>query len=281
MDVDAEGVGRFACGKNPLRTISAYALWRGKMRAVAMHPPPDPAAFRPDLLSGRERELLDLAVEGKSDGEIAREMGLSVSTVNSYWVRIRGKVGPLSRTEIVGLVLRHEAGVRHADLLAENARLRASEGVAQADLAQSETDLRASRGGDWRLLALDHVPEAVLVCHPPGHVVYANLQAQRLFAAEPGVLEGLPLWELAVEAHRSSRRAADALLFAPDCPARVVVGIDRPYYARRRDGANFRAVLSAERFDPAAGPMAVVTVREYLDEVAAILGAMRRPYAER
>ncbi|RYZ87846.1 MAG: LuxR family transcriptional regulator, partial [Proteobacteria bacterium] len=64
------------------------------------------STFRPDELSQREREVLDLAIDGHTDEQIAQSIGISVSTVNSYWVRIRAKVGPHSRTEIVSKMLR-------------------------------------------------------------------------------------------------------------------------------------------------------------------------------
>ena len=52
-------------------------------------------------LSDRELTVLTLAVQGFTDDMIARELGIERGTVNSYWVRIRGKMGNLSRTELV------------------------------------------------------------------------------------------------------------------------------------------------------------------------------------
>lgn len=119
-------------------------------------------------LSTREREVLDLAVLGRTDEQISQELGMSVPTVNSYWVRIRGKLGPLSRTELVGNVLRHASNLRFADLLAENERLKEDGRQVRKDLAEAERHLRAERGADWHLHALDHVSDATLVCQPPG-----------------------------------------------------------------------------------------------------------------
>ena len=52
-------------------------------------------------LSERELQVLEYAVKGHTDDMIARAMGIEKGTVNSYWVRIRGKLGHLSRTHLV------------------------------------------------------------------------------------------------------------------------------------------------------------------------------------
>ncbi len=241
--------------------------------------------YRTELLSAREQEVLDLAVEGRTDEQIAQALGLTTSTVASYWVRIRGKVGALSRTEIVGMVLRQAAVRRERGLHAENDVLRSAEQRAQtdlsqtqSDLAQSQSDLRAMRGAAWHLLALDHIPLALAVCRPPGQIVYANRQAQHTFAAEPGELDDMLLWNLTIPEDRPGRKAALAGYFAPDGPARVVVGIERPYYALRCDGTNFRCVLITERFEGPEGTMSVVTFSEAFQEAETLLKALRQPF---
>lgn len=52
-------------------------------------------------LSDREQEVIRYASEGFTDAMIAQALGIQVGTVNSYWVRIRGKLGHFSRTELV------------------------------------------------------------------------------------------------------------------------------------------------------------------------------------
>lgn len=49
-------------------------------------------------LSPRESEVLRLASQGLLDKEIARELGLSLNTLRTYWNRIRLKAGESSRT---------------------------------------------------------------------------------------------------------------------------------------------------------------------------------------
>ncbi|HEY0868191.1 MAG TPA: LuxR C-terminal-related transcriptional regulator [Fimbriimonas sp.] len=205
----------------------------------------DNRAFRPDLLSVREREILDLAVDGCTDEMIAQSLAIATSTVNSYWVRIRSKLGQLSRTEIVSAMLRHESNLKYADLIAENERLVQSEKTAKLELSHARSDLRASTSGLWVALALNHAADAMVVCEPPGRVVFANLQSQKLFAAEPDELEGMMVWDLAIPEVRELKRATAKDVFKLDGPPRVVVGVESPFYGLRRDGDNFRGVLVA------------------------------------
>ena len=46
---------------------------------------------------------------------IARELGIQTGTVNSYWVRIRGKLGNFSRSELVARFVQKNADTEHAE----------------------------------------------------------------------------------------------------------------------------------------------------------------------
>src|SRR5689334_13501038 len=76
----------------------------------------------PDL-SPRESQLLLLASEGLTDNGISLKLGISVATVNSYWVRIRSKLGAQSRTEAVAMALKAQAEASLRKLQSENERL--------------------------------------------------------------------------------------------------------------------------------------------------------------
>jgi DNA-binding CsgD family transcriptional regulator len=52
-------------------------------------------------LSPREKEIVELAAEGLTNEAIAHRLGLSIGTVNTYWLRIKLKVGGSGRTETV------------------------------------------------------------------------------------------------------------------------------------------------------------------------------------
>lgn len=53
----------------------------------------------PDVLTGREKEVLILLSEGKSNKEIARMLLISPSTAKAHVSRILHKLGKVSRTE--------------------------------------------------------------------------------------------------------------------------------------------------------------------------------------
>src|SRR5450432_3524722 len=60
-------------------------------------------------LSPREEEIVELCVEGLTNDAIAHRLGVSVGTVNTYWLRIKLKIGGTSRTDAVARVLRNRA----------------------------------------------------------------------------------------------------------------------------------------------------------------------------
>jgi two-component system nitrate/nitrite response regulator NarL len=57
-------------------------------------------------LSGRERELLELAAEGLSTPEIAARLHLSPNTVKTYWQRLYEKLGTADRASAVAEAIR-------------------------------------------------------------------------------------------------------------------------------------------------------------------------------
>ena len=235
------------------------------------------STLQPELLSVREREVVELAIDGCTDEQIAQALGISTSTVNSYWVRVRGKLGQLSRTEIVGGILRHGFRDSQAEVLARVAALTRSLAERDVSLARAESELDAERGGHWHLLALHHVPVAVVVARAPARVEYSNLQAERLFECDPGELTGLEVCELTVPEGREARRHEIRDFLEAGAPGRVAMGVERPCYALRPCGTNFRATIAMEGFYASSEFMAVFTVREYLGEVDSLLRSLRKP----
>lgn len=71
-------------------------------------------------LSTRELAVLTLAAHGCTDDMVASELGIQCGTVNSYWVRIRGKLGNLSRSELVARFVQKNADTMHADYVSGN-----------------------------------------------------------------------------------------------------------------------------------------------------------------
>ncbi len=62
----------------------------------------------PFELSGREREVLGLIVEGKSNAEIAYSIGIKQSTVKTYVSRILAKLDVASRVEAATIAIKYK-----------------------------------------------------------------------------------------------------------------------------------------------------------------------------
>jgi non-specific serine/threonine protein kinase len=67
--------------------------------------PPQPAAPGPGQLSARERELVILVAQGRTNAQIAAQLYISVSTVGSHLDRIRDKTGCRRRADLTRLAL--------------------------------------------------------------------------------------------------------------------------------------------------------------------------------
>ena len=67
--------------------------------------PPQPAAPGPGQLSARERELVTLVAQGRTNAQIAAELYISVRTVGSHLDRIRDKTGCRRRADLTRLAL--------------------------------------------------------------------------------------------------------------------------------------------------------------------------------
>ncbi len=66
-------------------------------------------------LSRREDEIVALAIEGLTNEAIASALNLSVGTVNTYWCRVRLKVGGVARTDTVAKVIADRSEERKRD----------------------------------------------------------------------------------------------------------------------------------------------------------------------
>ena len=82
-----------------LATAAGYAL-------VLTDPgPPQPVAPDPGKLSARERELVTLVAQGRTNAQIAAQLYISVRTVGSHLDRIRDKTGCRRRADLTRLAL--------------------------------------------------------------------------------------------------------------------------------------------------------------------------------
>jgi len=62
------------------------------------------------LASPRERQVLKLAAEGLTDKEMAVRLGVSITTVRTYWERIRQKTGAVNRSQAVAFFMSGTTG---------------------------------------------------------------------------------------------------------------------------------------------------------------------------
>jgi DNA-binding NarL/FixJ family response regulator len=60
-----------------------------------------------DLLSMREREVLQLTVEGHSSTAIGEKLELSPKTIDTYRSRLMGKLGVRDLPELVRFAIKH------------------------------------------------------------------------------------------------------------------------------------------------------------------------------
>ncbi len=112
-------------------------------------------------LSERELQLLVHATKGLTDQAIANELGISLATIATYWGRIRIKLGPLNRTELVARYLEFKSTEEIFLLLNEAAMLR--------------RQLETSKSEDSELmLALNHLPDAVTLVDDQANYLYVN-----------------------------------------------------------------------------------------------------------
>ena len=214
--------------------------------------------FERGRLSKREDSILEAAIEGLTDIQIAQRMAISQSTVNSYWVRIRGKLGQLSRTELVALALKQKA--------------RTEMDLAQAQLAllrrEAETHGRLTddyANAEIYRAALDTLPEAMLVFCESAIIRYANPRVEALFGFERGELRELPLATLFPAGDREREMRRIEAYIADPRPLRM--GFDGVLYGRRKNGSQFRIVLLLGSRTVCREPVFSCIVRDFANEI--------------
>jgi DNA-binding NarL/FixJ family response regulator len=102
--VDALARGQIWANATELRYVLDEFTRAPKQRKV------DPAVE--NRMTKREADVVRLAVEGLSNREIARELGLTEHTVKNYLFRVFDKLGVSNRVELVLSCLRQEEAAR-------------------------------------------------------------------------------------------------------------------------------------------------------------------------
>ena len=104
---------RQALGAGPARAAQdrgAAMSWTAAAEYALLlteDPGPQPAPAAPGLgrLSARERELVTLVAQGRTDAQIAAQLYISIRTVRSHLDRIRDKTGCRRRADLTRLAL--------------------------------------------------------------------------------------------------------------------------------------------------------------------------------
>lgn len=114
-----EGVLKAGATSYLLKNVSADELVSAIRRSMAGQPSLSPEAAQVLIqkaiepaqpgsdLTDRERDILALMVEGKSNGEIAERLFVSQSTVKFHVSNILSKLGVSGRTEAVAIAVQH------------------------------------------------------------------------------------------------------------------------------------------------------------------------------
>jgi DNA-binding NarL/FixJ family response regulator len=107
-----EGVQRLSSGQLYLEThpegvylVHAATSDRACLLSPVEAEPEDPPLRALAVLSGRERQVLDLLGEGVDMHGIAAQLGLSVKSIETYRTRIKQKLGIKNRTRLLTLAV--------------------------------------------------------------------------------------------------------------------------------------------------------------------------------
>lgn len=134
-------------------------------------------------MSPRENEILALATEGLTDTAIANRLGISEGTVGTYWGRIRTKLGPFPRTELVAIKIRADYREEMESLEREREQLLAK--LRQAEEAEILYEH-----------IVDDADEGVLIIDDEGFFEHVNPAALQLFGYSSDELRTLRLMDL-------------------------------------------------------------------------------------
>lgn len=144
-----------------------------------------------EKLTLRERQLIRLASEGHTDTSIANRLAISPSTVKTYWERIRTKVGPYSRPELIAHIVRADAEAQIADLRTQNQIL--------LDELQRLNQSSPSDGDAYYRQLIEDAPDAILIVGTKGLIEGANMEAEILLGYSEEELTGMHIKQLVPE----------------------------------------------------------------------------------
>lgn len=123
--------------------------------------------------------ILELAAQGHTDKGIASEIGIAPSTVLTYWLRIRSKLGPHPRAELVAAYVRSNAELDVAKIRAELVEL-----IEKSEQLDRELHIFKQ--------FIERAPEAMLIIGEDGIIQLGNAQAAEMLEVAEETLVGTP-----------------------------------------------------------------------------------------
>ncbi|HWA82718.1 MAG TPA: PAS domain S-box protein [Fimbriimonadaceae bacterium] len=187
------------------------------------------------VLSPREEQLIALAGQGLTDTAIANKLGISEATVNTYWGRIRVKLGPHNRTELVALALREEYE-RRID-----------------EMRGTSPD-----GPDYSLI-LQAAPDALILTSDDGTISDANVAAGEMFGYEIDELVGMNIMVLIPAQFRGGHDEHVAGYLSN--PERRQMGSHMGVVGLRKDGVEFQMAAALSSISWNGRSMAICSIR--------------------
>ena len=192
--------------------------------------------------------MLEMAAGGMTDQAIANKLGISISTIGTYWGRVRTKMGPLSRTELVAIHIQEKADRDLRELRSMNEKL-----SGELSSKESQNDLAAFQA------ILDWSPDGIFLVDLDGTILRANRVAGGMFGFRPDDLEGVRVARLIPERYHERHEEHRQDYLAQ--PERKMMGDHSGLPARRRDGSEFLICATLNCVDHHGKTLIVCAVR--------------------
>ncbi|MFQ3588201.1 MAG: PAS domain S-box protein [Fimbriimonadaceae bacterium] len=191
-------------------------------------------------LSKREAEVVAKASDGLTDKEIARALGISVATVGSLWGRIRAKLGPRNRAELVARYVKHQ--------------------MAKAIEAERPGGRGVGVGETLGLAAMANAEDGILILNENMRILYANPAVGRMTGYTSPELLGQPISILVPERFRQMHETRIAAWVRHPVSRRM--GDVGPIPMRRRDGSEIDTVIGLGAWHTPSGLSTICLIQE-------------------
>lgn len=192
---------------------------------------------------------MELAAEGLTDTAIALKLGISEATVGTYWGRVRIKLGPYSRTELVAIIMRAEQETALEALRKENERL-------VGELVSKE---QSPDDGFYQTL-LEHAPDAMILLDETGIVRNVNEAACAMFGYSKTEFEGMEVSEMVPARFRESHLRHRIDYLTEPSARQMGEHVDTP--AVRKDGTEILIRAALSMVETSRGTIVICAVRK-------------------